>query len=254
MKVLTGNITTCACGRSLEYDKGDIIPAIECPECGKLLKVSGVASTVTNKLEAMSWVEVIKTPAKELMLGATKSITLKNGETYVLQVVDRRDGLVVGLKDLYGTDENGGRAINEEKDYDRSYKDSNIRKWLNNEFYDLLPDDFKEVLAVANVQSGGEILQDKVFIPSETEYRGALEYGECEEGEQFELYKDWHNRIAGYPDGDYGRWHWHRTKASKKYASAGCFCHCDGGGYADCDNATHAAGVRPHFLLKSLTN
>lgn len=252
MQILNGNVATCdSCDCVMAYDEGDLIPAVVCPKCGRLLKVKGpLTSMAITDLEGMSWNEVRKAPAKSLALAATKSITLKNGETYVLQVVDRNNGLVVGLKDLYGTDENGGRAINEGKDYDRDYKDSNLRSWLNNEFYNLLPDDFKSILATAEVPSGGKILNDKVFIPSETEYRGKLEYGECEEGEQFELYKDWHNRIAGYPDGDYGRWHWHRTKVRKEIASVGFFCYCGNCGNAFCSSASNAYGVRPHFLIK----
>lgn len=206
-----------------------------------------------NELDWKSVLCVVKGTvegAHALSLGATKTLTLKNGESYTLQVVDRDNGLVLGFKDLYGTNENGGRAINEGKDYNRSYKDSDLRGWLNGEFFDLLPDDFKEILATASVPSGGEILEDKVFIPSETEYRGELRFGECEEGAQFELYKDWHNRIAGYPDGDYGRWHWHRTKVSKEYASSPCFCGCNYCGAADYNVATGAYGVRPHFLIK----
>lgn len=252
MQILNGNVATCDnCDCVMAYDKGDLIPAVVCPKCGRLVKAKGpLPSMVIADLDGMSWDEVRKTPAKSFALAATKSITLKNGEAYVLQVVDRGDGLVVGLKDLYGTDDNGGRAINEGNDYDRDYKDSDIRSWLNNEFYNLLPDDFKEVLAVANVPSSGEILEDKVFIPSETEYRGELKFGECEEGAQFELYKDWHNRIAGYPDGDYGRWHWNRTKVSKQVASANCFCHCGHYGRANCYYANYPGGVRPHFLIK----
>lgn len=252
MKVSNGNIVACACGRLLEYENDDIVAAVECPECGKLSKAKVVLAThvVRDNLDKLSWEEILNVPAKCFILGATKPITLKNGETYVLQVADRKNGLVLGLKDLYGTDENGGRAINEGKDYNRSYKDSDIRKWLNGEFYDLLPDDFKKVLTTASVLSGGEILEDKVYIPSETEYYGELKFGECEEGEQFELYKDWHNRIAGYPDGDYGRWHWNRTKVNKEYTSAGCFCFCYNNGDAYYSDANNTGGVRPHFLIK----
>lgn len=251
MRILDGNITQCEdCDTLMEYDIHDVIPVVTCPKCGKFVKVRGEVPVAVDWLESMSWAEVSKTPAKALALGATKTLTLKNGETYALQVVDRTDGLVLGFKDLYGTDENGGRAINEGKNYNRGYKDSDIRRWLKNDFYDLLPDDFKEVLVAANVPSSGEILEDKVFIPSETEYRGELKFGECEEGAQFELYKDWHNRIAGYPDGDYGRWHRNRTKVSKEFASSRCFCGCSYDGGAGYGSATSSGGVRPHFLIK----
>lgn len=250
MKVVNGNVTQCEdCDCVMEYDIYDVIPVVACPKCGKLVKAKLPTLLGDTALDNLSWEEVRKMPKDRIALGATKIIRLKNGEIYTLWAVNRTDGLVVGFKDLYGTDENGGKALDEGKD-DCDYKDSTLRKWLNNDFYDLLPDDFKAVLATASVQSGGEILEDKVFIPSETEYRGELKFGECEEGEQFELYKDWRNRIAGYPDGDYGRWHWNRTKVSKEYASSHCFCNCSNYGYANYNYAAGAYGVRPHFLIK----
>ncbi|MDE7083535.1 MAG: hypothetical protein K2O89_07555 [Clostridia bacterium] len=247
MKVLNGTdrIAICKCGCTMEYDESDIIAAVVCPNCLDVVPTnSEVVIPTGDNLDKYSWEEISKMRTKRLALGATKTLTLKNGDTYTLWVVNRTDGLVLGFKDLYGTDEKGGKALNEGNG-DCTYKDSTLRKWLNNDFYDLLPDDFKAVLATASVQSGGEILSDKVFIPSETEYRGEVVCGECKEGEQFELYKDWHNRIAGYPDGDYGRWHWNRTKAS-----AHCFCDCNGNGVATYNGATNTHGVRPHFLIK----
>lgn len=252
MKVLNGTdrVAICKCGCAMEYDEADIIAAVVCPNCLDVVPTnSEVVIPTGNNLDKYSWAEISKMPTKRLAPGSTKTLTLKNGEIYTLWVVNRTDGLVVGFKDLYGTDENGGKALNEGNG-DCTYKDSTLRKWLNNDFYDLLPDDFKAVLATASVPSGGEILEDKVFIPSETEYRGELKFGECEEGAQFELYKDWHNRIAGYPDGDYGRWHWNRTKVSKEYASSRCFCDCSDYGGASYGCATDADGVRPHFLIK----
>lgn len=249
MKELHGMVTQCEnCECVMEYDIHDVIPVVTCPKCGKFVKAKLPTLLGDKALDNLSWDEVRKMPKERIALGATKIITLKNGEIYTLWVVNRTDGLVVGFKDLYGANENGGKALNENGDC--AYKDSTLRKWLNNDFYDLLPDDFKAVLATASVQSGGEILEDKVFIPSETEYRGELKFGECEEGAQFELYKDWRNRIAGYPDGDYGRWHWNRTKVSKEFASAGYFCYCCDFGLAYCSCCTDSGGVRPHFLIK----
>lgn len=257
MKVLSGNITQCgACGRALEYEESDLVAVVECPVCKGLVKVGDLLKpreTEFSKygLDDYSWDEIHELLTREgadfFMLEAVKNITLKSGETYRVQVTHRDgDGLMFSFYDLYGANEGGGKAINND-DYERDYKNSDLRSWLNGAFYDILPDDLKKYIVPADIVSGGEILKDKVFIPSEMEVFGEQEYGNCEEGSQLELYENWRKRITGYPDGNYGRWWWLRTKSS---ASARCFCGCYGGGYAGYYRAGLASGVRPHFLIK----
>lgn len=248
MRILDGNITQCEdCDCVMEYDIHDVIPVVACPKCGKLVRAKMPVLLGGAALDNMSWDEVCAQPAESFLLGATKIITLKNGEPYAVQVTNRKGGLMLSFKELYGDNENGGRAINESKDYERNYEDSDIRKWLNSEFLSLLPDNLVKHIVPAEIASNGKTLNDKVFIPSEIEVFGKDEYGNCKEGKQLELYEDWHNRIAGYADGQYGRWWWLRTK-SKAGGSYFCYVYYRGGAYYD--NVSASYGVRPHFLIK----
>lgn len=251
MKILNGNLTKCGdCNCVMEYDESDVIPAVECPKCKRLVKVAYMPQVSFKPFSKLSWGEIhdiiLEHGEKAFEVGATKKITLKNGEKYTVQITNRADGILLSFKDLYGNDDNGGRPINEDN-YERNYEDSDLRRWLNEEFIKLLPDDLARCIVPTEIASNGKILTDKVFIPSEMEVFGKQEYGNCKEGEQFELYADWHNRISGYADGQYSRWYWLRTKAS---ASSSYFCGCNFYGGAGYNNAGFSLGVRPHFLIK----
>ncbi|MDE7329683.1 MAG: YgdI/YgdR family lipoprotein [Clostridia bacterium] len=248
MRILNGNITQCEdCESVMEYDINDIIPVVACPKCGKLVKAKMPTPVSVSVFDDMSWDEICNMFPKAFMPGITKNITLKNGEQYAVQVTDRKDGLMLSFKDLYGHEDGGGMPINSEEDYKRKYEDCDLRKWLNSEFLNLLPDDLVKHIVPAEIVSDGKTLKDKIFIPSEIEVFGKDEYGRCREGEQLELYADWHNRISGYVDGQYGRWWWLRTKSK---AGGSSFCGVYDCGYAGYNYVSDSLGVRPHFLIK----
>lgn len=248
MQILNGNVTQCEnCECVMEYDIHDVIPVVSCPKCGKLVKAKLPTLLGGAALDNLSWDEICAQPAELFVLGATKIITLKSGEPYAVQVTHRKGGLMLSFKELFGSEEGGGRAINEDKDYERNYEDCDLRKWLNSEFLSLLPDDLVKHIVPAEIVSDGKTLKDKIFIPSETEVFGKDEYGRCKEGEQLELYADWHNRISGYADGQYGRWWWLRTKSK---AGGSYVCGVYNSGDAGYGAVAYSGGVRPHFLIK----
>lgn len=250
MRKLNGQIAVCGnCECVMEYDETDIIPAVECPECKALVRVRGHFYP-HKTLEEMSFKEIHElislNGAKALPLGATKEITLKNGEKYILQVADRKDKYpILCFKDLYGNNENGGRSMNDTHTTEGGYAKSKIREWLNSDFFELLPDDLREFIVPTTIKVGNKTVDDMVFLASEYEIFGKRENGTGKEGVQFELFADWHNRIAGYPDGEYGRWYWLRTPAS---STSFCLCYGDGG--ACCNYAGISYGVRPFFSIK----
>lgn len=251
VKVLDKNTTKCGhCNHLLGFDDSDLVSAIKCPECNQLIAVDRPLPTQKDFGE-LSWKEIIsefKAKGKNAFhTGASKEITLKNSEKYLVQIAHKGKGVIIGFRDLYGNDDKGGMPISNDSSFSDDYSKCSLRKWLNSDFFDLLPDDLKEIIIPSKIKVGKKTIEDKVFIPSEYEIFGKKENGEAEEGEQFDLFKDWHNRIAGYSDGQYGRWYWLRTKA--KTASAGCFCVVGSGGSADCGSANGAGGVRPFFTI-----
>lgn len=248
MRKLSGNIVGCTnCDCTMEYDESDIVSAVVCPDCNALVRVKKSSSTIKT-ITDLSWKEIqtiIRTEgAKALPLGATKEITLKDGKTYLVQVADRKGKAIFCFKDLYGDNDNGGRSMNDNYTTEGGYAKSEMHKWLNSDFVKLLPDDLLAVIVPSAIKVGNKSINATVFLPSEYEIYGKKVYGKCEEGEQFELFTDWHNRIAGYPDGDYGRYWWGRTVASSSY-----FCYVNDNGNVYYHYAIYSGGVRPFFSI-----
>lgn len=237
------------CNHLLGFDDSDLVTAIKCPECNQLIAVDRPLPT-QKEFKDLTWKEIInefKAKGKNAFpVGASKEITLKNGEKYLIQIAHKGKGVIVGFRDLYGNNENGGMPISNDSSFSDDYTKCSVRKWLNGDFFELLPDDLKEIIIPSKIKVGKKTIEDKVFIPSEFEIFGKKEYGGAEEGEQFELFKDWHNRIAGYRDGEYGRSYWTRTKTK---ASAYSFCRCNNYGLANYNNAYLTYGVRPFFKI-----
>jgi hypothetical protein len=202
----------------------------------------------------MSWKEISecveKHSANVFELGAKKEIILKNGEKYMVQVVDRNDGLILGFVDLYECDEDFEQLTM--LDYygqADSYSCSNVNDYLNDKFYNLLPDDFADVLMAKEMRDEikGEVAS-YIFIPSEMEVFGKQIYAINKDGNQFELYKDWRNRLAGTRSDEFGKWYWLRSMAETPSTNVS-FCNVDGNGRADCDPACISNYVRPHFKI-----
>ena len=130
------------------------------------------------------------------------------------------------------------------------WRDSELRKWLNEEFFDLLPDWLqKKIIPVVKKSSEGEeIIEtvDKIFIPSEIEVFGETKFSMEGEGEQYEFFKDWHNRIKGFKEDKYAAWYWLRSPYSGNYIG---FCGVDSGGDYYIRNANLNGGVAPCFAI-----
>ncbi len=250
MKVLNGSITKCNCGSILEYDRSDVVSAIECPVCKKLTKVDlpveNEARFSTDSFEEIHNRLVIL-GKRAYPVGAIKEVALKDGSKLKLQVAHRKEdgGLFVAFYDLL-TNNGDGYAMNSSGSTQGGYEKCEVRSYLNGEFLALLPDDLVKYIVPTKVDVGnGEFVEDKVFLPSEYEIFGRKIYGQHEEGEQFDLFKDWHNRIAGGPDDECGRWYWTRS-----VRSAECFCLVRNDGGASYDDADDEHCLRPLFQIK----
>jgi hypothetical protein len=215
-----------------------------------------------NLLENYSFKD-IKKLAKEwkVYAGMTKTIVLKNGFTVVIEVLgvahdDLPDGgkasVTFGFRDLFGTDDNGGRVMHTEYTNKGGWEKSEMRAYLNGDFFCLLPDDLTaEIVPVVKYTATSgkgkvESVTDKVFLPSEVEVFGTPKYSKEGEGEQYALFKDWKNRVKGYADGGYGRWWWLRSPYS---GSSSTFCYVSSNGNYYGNSANYAYGVSPCFAI-----
>lgn len=127
---------------------------------------------------------------------------------------------------------------------------SQLRKWLNEEFFEQLPDwlQKKIVPVVKKTYTDGKIVEtvDKIFIPSEIEVFGKTKYSKKGEGEQYEFFKEWHNRVKGYKDSDCAWWHWLRSPGSGNNSN---FCIVNSNGKYNSSLASANGWVAPCFAI-----
>lgn len=282
------NVIECSCGTVLEYDKTDLtLKGVEktdyyaisvvCPVCGKVHTVKpaefddkALIGSVSGKktLDGLTVEELAIAAnsgyAKDIFnIHERTTITLKNGYEAVVEIIGiehdiredgKKAGLTFGLVDLYGTDEGGGKEMNSECSNAGGFDKSELCKWLNEEFYALLPDEWQKIIVpvVKKTANGGgskaKVVDTvcKVFIPSEVEVFGECHYSKKGEGEQYEAFKHWKDRIKGYPDSTYGRYWWLRSPDSGSNSNF-CIVSSDGG-YSN--NAAYSTfGVAPCFAI-----
>lgn len=133
------------------------------------------------------------------------------------------------------------------------WKDSAMRKWLNEDVLPLLPKELQAMIVPRTIRQkidGEEVqTQDKLWLPSFTEMFGtekAAEWAPRDLGdEQFELFDSERSRVKEVPErGTW--WYWLRSP----YASYSTrFCLVSSGGYADGSYASAAIGVAFGFCL-----
>ena len=291
MKTITknqNNVIECTCGTVLEYDKSDLVLkvvektdyyaiSVVCPACGKVHTVKPAEFDSKALIKSVSGKKCLDDfEVKELSLAANspdvkeifaihdrRNITLKNGYNAVFEIIGinhdiRKDGKKAGLTfclvDLYGTDDDGGITMNDECTNEGGFEESDMFKWLNDDFFALLPDEWQEIIVpvIKKTANGGgsnaEIVDTtcKVFIPSEVEVFGECYHSNKGEGGQYEGFKNWKDRVKGYPDGDSGRWYWLRSPYSG-YSTKFCIVSSDGSCY-NCD-ANNVAAIAPCFAI-----
>lgn len=282
------NIITCDCGCVIEYehsdfvlrqtdDSGDFLAVcIICPECGcmhirkpaelvegdALIDTFKGAKPALDSLENYSFKE-IKRLAREgkVRPGMGKSIVLKDGSTAVVEVLGvehdylpggGKASITFGFRDLFGSDKNGGRAMNTKYIDGGGWEKSEMRAYLNGDFFCLLPDDLTaEIVSVVKYTATGgngkvESVTDKIFLPSEVEVFGTLKHSKEGEGEQYALFKDWKNRIKSYANRCCSRWWWLRSPYSEGSYS---FCLVTNSGNRYFSNANGIYGVSPCFAI-----
>ena len=182
------------------------------------------------------------------------SIELKNGKKFWVDIIGKKHdvdekghktNLTLCFHDIYTRKE-----INYTYTNYGGWTCCKLRKWLNEEFFDLLPDwlQKKIVPVVKKTSEDGEIVEtvDKIFIPSEIEVFGKTKYSKEGEGEQYEFFKDWHNRIKGLEEDKCSTWYWLRSPGS---GNSGNFCSVYSNGHYNHYTASTSGGVAPCFAI-----
>lgn len=130
------------------------------------------------------------------------------------------------------------RPMNEDDDNAGGYSQSDLKKWINAELYNMFPAVLKQRMTGLSIPTLGEICGwDDEWDRSHIEADG---------DEQLPLMKQRRNRVAYYKNDC--EWGWLRNATKKEFSSAD-FAFVDDYGFTDCDYASTSYGVRPEFWL-----
>lgn len=157
--------------------------------------------------------------------------------------------VMVVIKDCTGQ----MHAMNDHATNEGGWKDSAMRKWLNEDVLHRLPKELQAMIVPRTIRqkiNGEEVqMQDKLWLPSFTEMFGAdaaAEWAPCDLGdEQFELFDSERSRVKEVP----GRgtwWYWLRSPIA---SSSTRFCLVYSNGSANNNPASFASGVAFGFCL-----
>ena len=220
---------------------------IKCPDCGKDLKITveeikkeaPKVSLFYKVKTKFSWSEIADMIHSGDMdffsVGNEISCTLKNGKevTFVVAHINPYDENEVAfvLKDCL----------------QERHTMIDMRKYLNEEIYDLLPDDLKAVIKKRTIKQriDGEIekYEDKLWLLSKMEIEGEAAESDVDDV-HFDLFHDERSRVKQI-DGE-TMWYWLRSP----YTSTGCYFWSVGtNGVSDSSNASGSYGVAFGFLI-----
>ena len=133
------------------------------------------------------------------------------------------------------------RQMNPTNTNEGGFKNTDLSRWLCNEFAPKLPAKITSRLIDFGIPSYG-----MMFGHDEQFYK---DYIEPDNDEQLELMKIRRNRVADYEDKENGcGWYW-LSNATKKAWSSTSFARCDYDGLAAFFGASYSFGVRPYFII-----
>lgn len=161
-------------------------------------------SIVQEPLETLTWGEIKQRVesglARDLWhIGEYKSMRLRSGELVTVRIIgfDQESYEIkhtVTFESIFTLDETVPMVHQGEAS--GGWKASSLRKWLNGPFYDLLPEDLRDVIhpVVKDSYTGGlatdrNTTLDRIFILSEAEIFGRGIYSRGDEGPWYEWYR-----------------------------------------------------------------
>lgn len=165
---------------------------------------------------------------------------LSDGEKVeMLAVKEESDGMIFCFADCLAKE----YSMNEQNTNEGGWDASDLRKKLNSEILDRFPRKIRKLLLPFE---NGDMLR----LPTEKEIFGSNQCGEDEPESvsQWKPMKQRKNRIASQGLNGGWEWYWLQNRVPN---SAAAFAYVDRCGYADCNNASNAYGVRPVVKIKN---
>ena len=167
-----------------------------------------LTQTVTTET-AINWEELaqkIKDNTSGLKVGDIITEKTLDGEEVDLVVVDIGPGWArFESKDCLPVEV----AYNQNNRNAGGFADSDVKRYLNKEVFNNLPEELRNVIAeVERKQENGESSLCRLFLPTESELFGDCCYSEDSTYSQIEYYKDRRNRIKCNRKGGSPDWYW----------------------------------------------
>ena len=167
-----------------------------------------LTQTVTTET-AINWEELaqkIKDNTSALKVGDIITEKTLDGEEMDLVVVDMGPGWArFESKDCLPVEV----AYNQNNRNAGGFADSDVKRYLNEEVFNSLPEELRNVIAeVERKQENGESSLCRLFLPTESELFGDCCYSEDDTYNQIEYYKDRRNRIKCNRKGGSPDWYW----------------------------------------------
>ena len=133
---------------------------------------------------------------------------------------------------------------------ERGWIDTDLRKWLNEEYFHTLPEELQKAIHPAiklthNFKGDKYETTDRLFLPSESEMFGSAIWSNYEDGARYEAFATRHNRIRMDEDGEECGY-WMRSFDGGFSTNA---CRVGGNGFATNWGTSNAAPSPLCFLL-----
>lgn len=206
-----------------------------------------LTQTVTTET-AINWEELaqkIKDNTSGLKVGNIITEKTLGGEEMDLVVVDMGPGWArFESKDCLPVEV----AYNQNNRNAGGFADSDVKRYLNEEVFNNLPEDLRNVIAeVERKQENGKSSLCRLFLPTESELFGDCCYSEDGTYSQIEYYKDRRNRIKCNRKGGSPDWYWAASVRSGD--STGCVP-VDGNGHSNNWGASNELYVPVCFVIQ----
>ena len=254
--------------RTINYQKEVIASMLKPPVCPCCKvpadgRIYGIPDLPKMKLDDCSWAEIDMygksgMADKVFALGDTKAVQLKDGTTIHVRIIGfNHDGdkysniLPISFETVETL--NGDYVMNDEWTNKGGWQNSKLRKVLNSDIYNLLPDDLKAVIKPCLKETclgGGSqkigMTSDPLFILSEQEIFGRKIYSIGGEGKWYDWYRQENTEYRKCKQNGERDWRWERSPYS---GGATHFCYVNGSGGADSNAASNSNGVPFGFCV-----
>lgn len=207
----------------------------------------------TVEVNQLSWAELKKAAdagdlAQVLHSGDTLGITLKNGEAVTLVVgTDEKGNMFFSTQDCLRNE----HRMNNTMTNRGGWEATEMRRYLNEEVFALLPDDLQTVIkptTIVQIVDGKRVeTQDKLFLFSATQVFGNGNYSENEpEDTQLDIFRREKDRVKEC--NTYGTWFWWWLRSAGS-GSGNYFCSVSGNGSNTGNLAHYSRGVALGFSI-----